>query len=79
MATAKRSLRAAFGQALRDLRREMGISQEALAHESNLHRTYVSQLERGLKSPSLDAIAALAKALGQQPHELIKAAEDLRR
>jgi transcriptional regulator with XRE-family HTH domain len=57
----------------------MGISQEALAHESNLHRTYVSQLERGLKSPSLDAIAALAKALGQQPHELIKAAEDLRR
>lgn len=79
MATAKRSLRAAFGQVLRDRRREIGISQEELAHESGLHRTYVSQLERGLKSPSLDAIAALAKALRQQPHELIKAAEDLRR
>lgn len=79
MATAKRSLRAAFGQALQDLRRKAGISQEELAYRSGLHRTYVSQLERGLKSPSLDAIAALSEALEQQPHELIKAAEDLRR
>jgi transcriptional regulator with XRE-family HTH domain len=76
VATAKSTLREAFSRVLRSLRQEAGISQEELAHRSGLHRTYISQLERGLKSPSLDALESLARALEQRPHLLIKAAED---
>jgi predicted transcriptional regulator len=49
-------LNAAFGHVVRKLRKEIGISQEDFADRANLHRTYVSQLERGLKSPSLKAV-----------------------
>ena len=68
-------LRAGFGQALRERRQAAAISQEELADRADLHRTYVSQLERGPKSPSLAAIEALAGALGVAAHELVLAAE----
>jgi transcriptional regulator with XRE-family HTH domain len=71
-------LQEGFGTILRTFRREAGISQEELAHRADLHRTYVSQLERGLKSPSLGAIEALAGALDRRPYQLVKAAEELR-
>ena len=71
-------MQAAFGQVLRDTRRQAGLSQEQLALECGLHRTYVSQLERGLKSPSLAAIELMATTLGSKPHEMVKAAEDRR-
>jgi transcriptional regulator with XRE-family HTH domain len=61
----------AFGTVLRRLRTEKGISQEKLAEISDLHRTYISQLERGLKSPSLSAIFKLALALGVSPHTVV--------
>jgi ribosome-binding protein aMBF1 (putative translation factor) len=70
------SLSVKFGRVLKSFRQAAGLSQEELAHRSNLHRTYVSQLERGLKSPSLNAIAALAKGLKMTAHELVKAAEE---
>lgn len=54
----------------------MDVSQEELADRAGLHRTYVSALERALKSPSLGAIEALAGALGLRPHELMKVAEE---
>ena len=73
------TLNSAIGQVLARFRKEIAISQEELADRANLHRTYVSQLERGLKSPSLNAICLLAKALNREPHELVKAAEDFRR
>lgn len=66
----------AFGKVIRNLRREAGLSQEELAYRCDLHRTYISQLERGIKSPSLATIEALASALGKLPHQIIKAAED---
>lgn len=47
------------------------MSQEKLAAESELHRTYVSQLERGIKTPSLGALFALASALEVDASELI--------
>ena len=53
-----------FADVLRRLRVERGISQEALALECGLHRTYISQLERGLKSPSLKTMVALCDVLG---------------
>ena len=58
-------LAAAFGAVLRDVRKERGLSQEDLGFESGYHRTYVSLLERGLKSPSLQTLA-LPDALSYQ-------------
>ena len=57
------SLQRAFGAEIRRRREALGISQEALAFRSELHRTYVSLLERGLRNPSLGVIAQLAEAL----------------
>ena len=52
-----------FGEAVRSLRRERGLSQEALAEKANLHTNYISLVERGLSAPALDTICALADAL----------------
>ncbi len=67
--------RQAFGQVLRALRTERGLSQEKLASGSDLHRTYVSLLERGVNTPTLDAIFALARVLGVQPSDLVECTE----
>lgn len=72
-------LQKAFGEAIRARRRELGLSQEDLGFKAELHRTYVSQLERGLKSPSLATIEQLAQVLKTTPSDLIRAAEKLAR
>ncbi len=64
-----------FGQVLQYLRHKRGLSQEELGFESNYHRTYISQLERGQKNPSLKAIFRLAEALGIRPSEMIRRIE----
>ena len=56
---------------MRLLRRERGWSQEALAHEADLHRTYVSDIERGARNPSLTAIDKIARALGVSCGDLL--------
>lgn len=53
-----------FGKAIRRRRRELDLSQEELAERAELHRTYVSDIERGDRNPSLENIEKLAKALG---------------
>jgi transcriptional regulator with XRE-family HTH domain len=60
-----------FGRKLRAVRTETGISQEALAQRSGLHRTYVSSVERGERNISLVNIAKLANALGVKLSELM--------
>jgi transcriptional regulator with XRE-family HTH domain len=57
---------------LRSLRAAQGLSQEALAHESKLHRTYLSSVERSERNVSIDNIARIAKALGVEPWKLLK-------
>ena len=57
-------LRIVLSRNLRFLRRQRGLSQEALANESGTHRTYVSGVERGVRNVSLDNISRFAKALG---------------
>jgi len=69
------TLTEAFGAVLREIRKERGLSQEDLGLESGYHRTYVSLLERGLKSPSLQTIYELARALGIRPSELLSRVE----
>ena len=75
MGRADKTLDRAFGEVLRERRDRAGLSQEVLADMAGLHRNYVGQLERGQKSPSLGAIAVLARALETKPHLLIQAAE----
>jgi transcriptional regulator with XRE-family HTH domain len=55
----------AFGLALRQIRLSRGLTQEDFIHVSS--RTYLSSLERGLKSPTLPKLNALAKELGVHP------------
>lgn len=61
-----------FGDELRRLRKKRGLSQEALAHACGRHRTYVSLLERGKKSPTLRTIFMLASALDMSPASLVR-------
>ena len=48
------NIQEAFGQAIRKLRMEQGISQEKFADLCNLHRTYISDIERGVRNISLE-------------------------
>ncbi len=62
----------AFGKNLKELREKKKMSQEALAHESSLDRTFISLLERGLRQPSLSTILQIAEALKVSPVEIMK-------
>jgi transcriptional regulator with XRE-family HTH domain len=57
-------IRARLGNNVRRLRREKGWSQEAYADEAGIHRTYVSDIERGARNPTITVIEKLAKPLG---------------
>jgi len=52
-----------FGQRVRQLRTELGLSQEAFADECGLDRTYISGIERGVRNPTLEVIAVIADGL----------------
>ena len=54
------------------LRRSKELSQEALAFEAGLHRTFVAHVERQVRNISLDNIERLATALGVEAYELPK-------
>ena len=59
-----------FGLAIKKRRGELGISQEELSFIVGLHRTYISDIERGYRNPSLENIYKLAKALQVSVSEL---------
>ena len=61
-----------FGRALRARRKALGMSQEALAEASRLSSSYVSQLERGRRSPTLHVLEALARGLGATVADLVE-------
>ncbi|MFZ1024641.1 MAG: helix-turn-helix transcriptional regulator [Limnoraphis robusta] len=71
------SLGQAFGQILKQKRETLKLTQEQLAFEVGLHRTYISLLERGIKSPTLDVIFRISMALNISPSELIREVEQL--
>ena len=71
----RETLSAAFGKVLQRHRAAQGLSQEDLAHEAGLHRTYIGLIERGVRNPSIDAGHALAEALGTSLSQLIREAE----
>lgn len=65
------ALRRAFGQVVRALREERGMSQEELSFACGRHRTYVSLIERGRNSPSILTVWMIAEALQVAPELLI--------
>jgi transcriptional regulator with XRE-family HTH domain len=65
----------AFGLVVKEIRQEHSLSQEQLGFESGYHRTYISLLERGKKSPSLNTIFQIAKAFNIAPSEMLRRIE----
>ena len=65
----------AFGRVLRRFRTQQRLSQERVAEQSNLDRTYISLLERGKRQPSLYTILRLADVFGMSAADMIEAVE----
>lgn len=60
----RKRIQTSFGFVIKKRRRELRFSQEELAHRADMHRTYVADIERGARNPSLLAIVRLVLALG---------------
>lgn len=56
-------LRKKFGNRIREIRKQLGLSQEDLGFKADLHRTYIGSIERGEQNVSLDNIGRLSKVL----------------
>ena len=65
-------IRRQLGRNLKRIRKERGWSQEDLAFESGLHRTYISGIERGARNPTIVILARLAETLRVGVDELVK-------
>ncbi len=65
------SIKRVVGRNLKKHREEAGLSQEALALECGLYRTYVSGVERGVRNPTIVVLAKLAEPLGISPARLL--------
>lgn len=60
-----------FGKVLKAVRVEKNLTQEQLAYDCNLDRTYISLLERGLRQPTISTLFKLSKGLDIQPEDFI--------
>lgn len=60
-----------LGKNVARLRKERGLSQEAFADHAGIHRTYISDIERGARNPTIEIVAKIAKALGVRPGTLL--------
>jgi len=61
-----------FGKEVKLARARLGISQETLGGMADLHRTYVSDIERGSRNPTLSVMVRLADALGLRLSTLVE-------
>jgi transcriptional regulator with XRE-family HTH domain len=64
-----------LGQAIRRLRKERRLSIEALAFAADMHPTYLSGIERGVRNPTWDKITSLARALDVPVSTIVQTAE----
>jgi transcriptional regulator with XRE-family HTH domain len=67
----------AFGKVLQQRRRQAGLTQEQLALEAGVQRTYVSMIERGINQPTITVIFKLAAGLNCRPSVIIAEVEAL--
>jgi len=63
--------RRTLGENIRGCRKHAGMSQEKLAEKASLHPVYVSAVERGAKTISMDALMRIAKALGIKLRDIV--------
>ena len=69
-----------FGRVLRAERRHQGVSQEQLALRAEVDRTFISQIERGVRQPTVTTLVKLARVLSLAPSTLVARMErELRR
>lgn len=67
-----------FGSRVRSLREGLGLSQERLAQQADINRTYIASLESGRRNPSLDLICRLARGLKVDAASLVEGLEALK-
>jgi transcriptional regulator with XRE-family HTH domain len=72
----KKKAQLILGEVVRKFRQERQFSQETLAADAGLHRTYISLLERGLRNPSITVIHQLADALKVSMVDLVREFEE---
>lgn len=65
-------LQLVLAENLRRLRAERGLSQEAFALVSGIHRTYIGGIERGERNVTLDTLARIAKAFDMEAADLLR-------
>ena len=75
----KSTIRDVFGHLVRQRRTEIGLTQEGLAFETGLDRTYVSGIERGRRNPTLTVIVLLAEGLKTTASQLLQGLEEANR
>jgi transcriptional regulator with XRE-family HTH domain len=63
--------RSLLGDAVRTKRKQAELSQERLAEKADLSTVFISRIERGVESPSVDNLVRIAKALGVQVRDLV--------
>jgi transcriptional regulator with XRE-family HTH domain len=61
-----------LGEVVRTKRKEAGFSQEKLAEKADLSTVFISRIERGIESPSVDNLVKIARALGVRVRDLVK-------
>jgi len=61
-----------LGEAVRTRRRKVGLSQERLAEQADLSTVFISRIERGIESPSIDNLVKIARALGVKVRNLVR-------
>jgi transcriptional regulator with XRE-family HTH domain len=69
--------RQVVGENVRRLRQQLGLSQEQLGFETDLHRTYISGVERGVRNPTVLVLDRLASALGVMSFELLQSQNEI--
>ncbi len=76
MAKVDKNLNYLFGSTLKQVRTKAGITQQNLALDCELDRTYISLLERGLRQPTIKTLFALSRYLDIKPSRLVKMIEE---
>ena len=67
-----------LGKTIKKLREHRGITQEELAYQASLHRTYISLLEKGERNPSILTLCKVSSALNTHLSEIFKIMEDMK-
>jgi transcriptional regulator with XRE-family HTH domain len=65
-----------LGRKIHQKRVELGLSQEQLSERVSLHRTYISEIERGVRNISMQSLSNIAGGLGMSAWELVRDCEE---